>query len=221
MEAPTASQSAASAHDFYIETKEGVDKILIFSKTGLYLGEMKKCRGALPHHIYNGTCTEEEIITCLLGGQGKTSYTFNNLFSRPLNMETIQELIKQKVQLWRNNIIINTPKELHVQFVTVTFPKVWQNFWKIPKIICLYPVNKDKVTIEGEGKPSDFFKLGIDPTGDNFIASVELSSDDHGYFGALGPEELNKLLTNKITIHCYASCFKQRYHWADGDYRAL
>jgi hypothetical protein len=219
MQAPLESTSRDSKNDFYIQTKPGVDKILIFGKSGAYLGRLKKVHTPDNVHVFNGNTTETEFTACLLGGEGRTSYSFNDLFSQPLSMELIERLressetseTSETSKIWNNTIIINTPKELNVQFVTVDFPRIWQTFWSIPPTVFLYKFNKDKVTIEGTRQPSDFFKLGIDPAGDNFIASLELRSPSKEYLESISRLELQKMFEFKIVVKCYPRLHKQKF----------
>src|SRR5208282_4910874 len=115
--APPENNSNGMRHEFYIETKPIVDRILIRSKTGDILGEMRQAvkeedRMPTESIIWNGTAplAENPVYLTLLGGEGTTEYYFNDLFSKPIDVEILKLLASENVETYRNTVVINVPK---------------------------------------------------------------------------------------------------------------
>jgi len=210
----TTHKKAVNTHKFYLQTKSCVEKIFLFSPKGEFIGPMNKISldGPSEYKIFNSVGDHSTVTACLVGGRGITNYTFNSLFSIPLD-ENIIRLLKRNNVEWNNTVVINTPKD-DVKFVVLRFPTLWQSMWKIPEYIFLYKISLDKIKLPEhmEGNPSDYFKMGIDPKGDSFISTISLKPPEPVYLDTLDEQSLEKLLQTKIKVECYTQYSKRKMH---------
>jgi hypothetical protein len=203
-----ANTERGQTRDFFLRVTSFVNKIILFdTDTHKFMGFMKKLK--IPEEqsevVFNGTVNVPKFIACVLAGGGKANYTFNNLFSTPLDDKTLESLVLANEKEWINTVIINTPKD-SAKFVFLEFPEVWQLFWEIPRYIFLYKAPLDKIKFDEDMEKSDenFRKIGIDPTGDSFVANIHLKVPDSDYLKTLDEGHLKKLLDTKIIIRCYS-----------------
>jgi hypothetical protein len=143
---------------FYVETKPGINKCLVLDDSGQVIHNCVKIKYQ-DKLIFNGISKSEDVSLCLLSGEYRTEYKFNDIFSVPINEIIISAI---DTEYWENCIIINAPPEIGL--VMVEFPDIYTDLFGLPKQIILKstPTNKIRIT-ESKPKPSDYFKLGIDP----------------------------------------------------------
>jgi hypothetical protein len=189
---------------FFLRTQQCVEQVALFSTKNLYLGMLQRVR-IEGEHVFNGVTTEDNLTAVLLGSEGKTHYEFNNLFSVPFNDRTKAAWLKSGQTECKNTIIVNTAPGFGG--VCVKFPKNIQDFWKLPKTLYLYKIPLDKIKFDDSVELSNdaYMERGINPNGDNFIASVNMAVPEPAVLKMLDPDTINK---EPITVKCYGSSCK-------------
>lgn len=181
----------AEEHKFHLVVKKEVAEIYIHTQNGLIEMTLVKEDDS---HTFNGTIPKpnnnEKLI--LLGEPLETEYTFERLFSLPLDLEAPTQ---------KNFIVVNTPHE--VKYVIIETPPQIAPYLGLPKNLALLNVQDLKINLFPEGATNrEKLAKGIDPQARNFIISYELQNKwDH----ALTPEFLKILETYPFKIKCYFS----------------
>jgi hypothetical protein len=182
--------------EFHLKVKPWVQKMYILpSETEPTLQCMTVCKPTKNESIFNGTAKVFPVSLLLAGYGGHTSYTFNELFSKPLDAERLTK-IKEKYPngyKQQNVIVINTPNEMKA--VIVEAPKVLVDLLKIPQYMLAVPA---KIPVSN---PADLLKHGIDPKGKTYMVEqiVDIPSDlrvdqmDHWQFKVWCFEHIMKI----------------------------
>jgi hypothetical protein len=214
----------SDVRNFHLRVTNTVDRILLFTPQFEFINEMVL---ATPESMtplaFNGTLPAEigAVRFLFLGGEGQTSYCFNDIFSKPLTRESLSE------RIWPNYICVNAPPA--TQFALVEFPETWRNFFRLPPIEFLERLqieglnphahnsvdSVDSVDSESNTGPetqavrSDLIKkftsLGIDPTAATFTRGFDLVRPSKEYADLCGESELDLLFAHKIVVKCYMS----------------
>lgn len=203
-----------SLHKFYMTVKPLVDRIFIHqlmpNNTLKYINEMtcadpESAEDFQNERIFNGSIPmifeKEKLILRLVGLEGEATYKFNDLFSIPLTKECLEEMFKQKENIQKNSVIINTPKE--IEFVVVEIPKKLQQILKLSSIIFMADAEKNKINLFPEKTSvADKLARGVDPQGKTYVKFVDL---DLSYVldQRLITESLELINNLEFTIKCY------------------
>jgi hypothetical protein len=160
--------------------------------------------------FYNCTVPDSrDHALYLLGGEGITDYTFNDLFSMPLSVKALKDSVTTppEIKKWINTVVINTAAQdaQPTKKVLLDIPKSWQEFFKIEPTIVLEKVQRDKIKFDAEPNPSNFFKIGIDPNADNWSAKIALTLPDKFIIDNMVSNSLDKLFEEKISVAVYIS----------------
>jgi hypothetical protein len=224
---------------FFVETQEIVDRVLIFEPTGMYMDEMKLDQlGQQVKKIATPQSKQwlgfvpvnkAEIMLILLGGEMRTNYLFNDLFSIPLTLEELRE--NPNDPHWHNHVIINTPQPASdnviepqetdkpkiqpFKLVLLEAPQVWSSFWNMVPVQLLQHIPLDKLKMEMGEDNSNYIKHGIDPQGLIWLRSFDFLKPRKSYLETFTENSLDKLLTSPWSVCCYFTMIKAKYTLSD------
>lgn len=195
-----------SDHKFYITVIPDIEYIYIFyleNKMLKYINEMEYVSsGIKTEKIFNGTIPPEhmnkKLYLKLIGIEGKTNYTFNNLFNIPINLEILNKLKLNNLSSLNNFIIINTPED--IKYVIIDVPKRLQELLHLPSSLVIYKVDKEKMD---KISVTEQLSKGIDPQGIQYIRNIQIDLRNILKYEIF--EEVIKILENTEFI---VKCFK-------------
>lgn len=189
---------------FYLSVKPITDRILIFEITTekkiRYITEMVPADPEQDEYhnnqpkIFNGTLSKKYfgqiMLFRFLGGEGKTSYLTNELFSKPITKTKIPQ---------NNVIIINTPEQIYHTLIEI--PDQVQKVFNWPKILFLTDAKAANMVLCPSIQASELLARGIDPQGKQFVKLIDLPINNL-------KERLQDIVhildTARFTVYCYS-----------------
>lgn len=203
--------------NFHLMVKNYVDKILIFqinkNNTSKYVDEMIFINNQDMEpdiKIFNGTVNiidSNKFSIVMLADEATTSYTFNNLFSIPIDNELLSNLknnnVKDNKYIIKNTIILNVPDM--VKFIIIKTPEKLRKLIGLSKYIFPVNIKEHNITLFPE-KTSNREKLskGVDPQANQYIVYVYID------FTNIIQDELDNELIESLDNHTFEIlCYSQ------------
>jgi hypothetical protein len=199
-------------YNLEITSKSYVDRILLYNAEHEHIGEMYYVQNDGEDIKWNAEIKKEKYAYIyLLGGEGRTEYEFNDLFSKPISLAELRALSEKGTLYWNNTIVINVPREApqSVKAVLLEIPHQWQKFWKLSSLEEFTRIDTEKLKLDLVN-PSDYFKRGFDHNAQQWICNFDLQIPNADFIRAIDEDSFSRLLKVKFSICIYISHKKYR-----------